>query len=492
MTGLPILSGATSLAHFKSLLPVAFQHRNVAEDVFIADALVKAKTFDAAISADQLWEMLGVANAADDSGNSSPRVAGWVNEINQKYAWIEANASIYRLEYGDFIEPAKFKTQMDNQTVSVNVGGNSKKFGIGTAWLKQPERRQHRQLVMRPSSGTVTDDNCLNEWKGFAVTPREGDYKPFIILMKRLMPERAALLYVLEWLAHLIQHPDVKMHVSLAFWSRKQGVGKNLLFECISRIIGVAHATVIGQAELGSEFNGWANRKVLVIGDEVSKSDRRQDTDKLKGLITGSTLYVNEKYQPAREVPNLLNFIFLSNHHDALFVDDADRRYFVWEIAADRLPDSDAKILADWRDNGGLGALLHFLQHHDISGFNPKAPAPMTAAKQQMVQDNRSDLETWLADLMASDVAQVLGREVLSGHELANRYDQEMSRKGTSAKTMTGAAKRLGALARGNQVRVANGKKVRLIAITRADYWVKQPDAGWAEEFSKPLTRPAT
>ncbi len=491
MTDLPILSGATSLGHFQSLLPIAFQHRNIAEDVFLAEALIKAQTFDAAISADQLRKMLGIGDAVDDAGNFASSGTGWVDEINQKYAWIEANASIYRLEYGDFIEPAKFKTQMDNRTVSVRAGENAKQVGIGTAWLKQPERRQHRQLAMRPSSGTVTDDNCLNEWKGFAVAPAQGDCLPFLKVLARLIPSKPELRYAVDWLAHLIQHPDVKMHVSLAFWSRKQGVGKNLLFECISRIIGPVHATVIGQAELGGDFNGWANRKVLVIGDEVSKSDRRQDTDKLKGLITGSTLYVNEKYQPAREVSNLLNFIFLSNHHDALFVDDADRRYFVWEITADRLPDSEAKNFALWRDNGGLAALLHFLQHHDISAFNPKAPAPMTAAKQQMVQDNRSDLETWLADLMASDVAQVLGREVVSGHELANRYDQETSRKSTSAKTMAGAAKRLGAFARNNQVRVTKGKKVRLMAITRADYWAKQSEASWAEEYSKPLTRPA-
>ena len=103
----------------------------------------------------------------------------------------------------------------------------------------------------------------------------------------------------------------------------------------------------------------------------------------------------------------------------------------------------------------------------------------------------QSFIVDWLADLMASDVAQVLGREVVSGHELANRYDQETSRKSTSAKTMAGAAKRLGAFARNNQVRVTKGKKVRLMAITRADYWAKQSEASWAEEYSKPLTRPA-
>jgi hypothetical protein len=333
----------------------------------------------------------------------------------------------------------------------------------------------------------VTQDNCLNEWQGFNVAPSSGNIKPFLQLILRLIPNRAARRYVLRWLAHLTQHPDRKMHVSLAFWSMQQGVGKNLLFECVAAIIGPAHATLIGQAELASSFNGWASRKILVIGDEVSNSDRRQDTDKLKGLVTGTTIYINEKYQPAREVPNLLNFIFLSNHNDALFLDDQDRRYFVWEITADRLSEADAGRFIEWRDGGGLAALHYFLKHRDISNFNPKAPAPMTDAKQQMVQDNRSDLESWMAELMGSNVAGQLGRELATGNELARRYASETQHKEPSSKTIVAACKRHGAVARTNQVRMPNGKKLRVLALVRPQYWIAQSEADWAQEMTKPF-----
>jgi hypothetical protein len=422
-----------------------------------------------------------------DPRKSQPTASDWVAEINAAYAWIAANASIYRLGYGDFIEPVKFRVHFGNQTITVPAGNGTKDIGKGTQWLKDPNRRQHEQLVIQPAEGLVTMDNCLNEWKGFAVTPVAGNTKPFFRLLLRLLPNRAARRYALQWLAHLTQHPDIKMHVSLAFWSHEQGVGKNLLFECMTAIIGAAHSTVIGQAELASNFNGWANRKVLVIGDEVSKSDRRQDTDKLKGLVTGTTVYINEKYQPAREVPNFLNFIFLSNHHDAIFLDDTDRRYFVWEIAADRLPDANVVEFVKWRDNGGLAALLHFLLQHDLSGFNPKAPAPMTDAKQQMVQDNRSDLENWVAELMGSSVAQLIGRELATGNELARRYALETQHREPSAKTIVGTCKKHGAYARTNQVRLANGKKVRVLALSRPQHWKLQPEPDWATEMTKPF-----
>ncbi|WP_395663314.1 hypothetical protein [Aestuariivirga sp.] len=39
--------------------------------------------------------------------------------------------------------------------------------------------------------------------------------------------------------------------------------------------------------------------------------------------------------------------------------------------------------------------LLHWLIAVELSAFEPKARAPETAAKQQMIEDNRSDLAVW-------------------------------------------------------------------------------------------------
>ena len=413
----------------------------------------------------------------------------WMQELNNKFAWIEANASIFRLEFSDFIVPSKFKTQHDNQKIAVASGNSTRLVGIGSEWIAHSARRQHKALVMRPDEGKVTKDNCLNEWQGFAISPAPGNIKPFLSLLKLLISARKERRFVLAWMSHLVQQPDVKMFVSLAIWSHAQGVGKNLLFETLVSIIGSTHATVIGQAELTGDFNGWANRRIFVIGDEVSGSNKQVETDKLKGLITGTTNRINEKYQPAREVPNLMNFVFLSNHHDAIFVNDGDRRFFVWEILSGQLSEALTKKFIAWRDTGGLSALLYFLLNRDISNFNPKAPAPMTDAKKQMVNDNRSDFENWVVDLMASNIPQLLGRELVTSAELGKLYEADTQHKTPSSKAIVGVCKRLGAYARDNQVRIANGKKVRALALARISFWKQQPENEWAAEMAKPFKK---
>ncbi len=384
------------------------------------------------------------ARAAGWAGSASAVGSEWFEQMNDDFAFIDSEALIYRLPYRKFIKPTDLRILYANKKVPVGSGNGSRWVDQGTLWLTHPARRMHSKLVMRPGEPQVTTDNNLNTWTGFAVSPLPGTVTPFVDLLRRLVPESQARLYILLWLAHLVQHPGVKMYTALVMWSHKQGVGKNLLFECVTSIIGRQHATVISQAQIASEFNGWASDKILAIGDEVSSEDRRQHADKLKGFITGNTIQLNEKYQPAREVENLLNFIFLSNSPSALFVGDHDRRYHIVEVTADRVPAAEAAAFVKWRDNGGLAHLLYQLQKAPLDGFNPRASAPVTDAKRQMIEDNRSDLEAWAESIMQAGPAISFGRDLATAAELAQRYASDTGNKAPSTKAAWAVGKKCG------------------------------------------------
>src|SRR3954464_8513695 len=100
-----------------------------------------------------------------------------------------------------------------------------------------------------------------------------------------------------------------------------------------------------------------------------------------------------------------MNFIFTSNHLDAFFLDDNDRRLILWEINSPALPQEFFADFVDWRDNrGGLEALMYHFLHLDLTGFNPKAPAPMTNAKEDMIDLTRPDVDRWLlSDIVLSE-----------------------------------------------------------------------------------------
>lgn len=418
------------------------------------------------------WKPKGGIDHADDR----------VLALNQKYAWIEREAGIYRIEYADFIAIEKFHAQYANDCVVIQSGNRSNSIPVSKIWMAAKDRRQHRALVLRPSEPEVTADDSLNTWRGYAVAPIPGDVAPFNRLYQRLFGSEQ---FPMLWLAHLVQFPGVKMFVALVVWSRAQGVGKNLLFEALAACLHRRHWKVIDQGDVDDTFSGWIPDTVFAIGDEIKVSHRDAARNRLNLWITSPTLRTHDKGQPKRDVENLINFVFLSNHADAMFLGDLDRRYYVHEVRAGPLPQSMINEFIGWRDGGGIAHLLHHLLHLDISGFDPKGRAPVTQSKKDMIEASRSDLERWCYDIVSGAIP--MKTEVTTAETLINRFMLEYpaTRTPPQAATMGKILVRMGAYARPNQVRKADGRKVRAIAIQRPDHWEGQPEAAWREELER-------
>ena len=185
-----------------------------------------------------------------------------------------------------------------------------------------------------------------------------GDVSPWTSLIDHLFSgKQEPRKWFEQWLAYPIQHPGTKLNTAAVLWSARQGAGKTMVGETVGKLYD-SHFKTISAVELHGAYNNWTKACQFVLGEENASSDHRADSNKPKHLITGSTIVVNEKYQPSFELKNVMNFLFTSNHPDAFHLEDHDRRFFVWEIKADRLPDDFYSRFVDWRDNqGGLTAL---------------------------------------------------------------------------------------------------------------------------------------
>ncbi|WP_445809434.1 primase-helicase family protein [Yoonia sp.] len=420
------------------------------------------------------------------NGSGGPQ---WLQEFNAKYAWVEAPKSIYRFEFSDYIKQGELATQYKNDPLIVQSDdGNEKRYCRVAAWLSDKNRAQYRDLVFDPGEPPITSKNEINTWKGFAIAPISGCITPYETLRDHLFPDPQQRCYVEQWLAHKLKHPGVKMNTALVIWSSAEGVGKNLLFETVGEIIGPRHACVIGQKDLVGNFNSWAKNRLYVIGDEVLSNGDRRDADQFKGLITGTMLRINEKNQPEYDIANYTSFVFLSNHGDAVHLEDGNRRYFVADIKANPLHPQFYKDYAAWRDTIGLAALHNYLINDvDLMGFDPKAPAPITDAKHAMVSAGRSGLEQWMADVMEDPVA-TFGAEVVTSSILKSAYQLATSDNRSTPKAIVNAAKKTGAQVRPSQIRVSNVKgspKVRVISLANHDDWAARPEAEWAEELCR-------
>ena len=336
----------------------------------------------------------------------------------------------------------------------------------GKAWLEWPLRREVQGITFAPGQEMFCTDptlgRCYNSWRGWGTTPVQGNVDRYLKLVDHLFSttSKEARDWFLRWCAFPIQHPGAKMYSACAVHGVKTGTGKSFLFYCLRRIYG-EHFAEIKQADLHGSFTAWAKDKQFVLGDDVTGSDQRAHADALKALVTQKEMRINIKFVPDYVVPACANFAFTSNQPDAFFLEDDDRRFFVHEVTANPLPASFYHELEDWLESpSGGNALHHFLLHYPLAGFDHRDRALETAAKRNMIALGKSDLATWVDQLLAApDLVLRLGQAPVAGdlfstRELLQLYDPLQSKKVTA----NGLAR---ALTRAQVPRVCDGDPLR-------------------------------
>lgn len=408
-----------------------------------------------------------------------------VNEMNRHYAWIERHGTIYRSKYRDFISVEKLRQQFANTHVWGLQKGKPKDLTHAEAWIASPDRRKFDDVVFEPGKPDI-HNGSINLWRGWGVKPKEGDITPWNELLDYIFNGSTDMRNWFEcWIAYPIQHPGEKLNTAVVLWSPVQGVGKSLIGETIGQLYG-EHFKIISAAELHGKFNSWFRDCQFVLGEENSSSDHRADANKLKHLITGAMIFVEEKYQPSMTMQNRVNFLFTSNHPDAFHLEAHDRRFFVWAITSVKMSDEFYRKFVEWRNTGGNSALMHHFLHIDLKDFNPKANAPVTESKQDMIEISRTDVERWINDTLddPATIKTVIGKEIVTMDDLTRAYHREHSHSRCNTTAMSRALRRKHKYAQ-RRIMTPHGRK-SLITLTRHNEWDLCDNSTWVDEYKKP------
>lgn len=278
----------------------------------------------------------------------------------------------------------------------------------GSDMVKMWKASETRRTIM--PADVVFDPTCtcdadvsVNLFGGIALEPVEGDVGPVLELM-RFLTSRASteadecdaiMHWLLCWLAYPLQRLGTKLRTAVIMHG-DEGAGKNFLFDLVVEIYA-RYGALVGQDELEDKFNDWRSAKLFVVGDEVSsRQELVHNKNRLKALITSTTVQINPKNLPRREERNHINIVFLSNELQPLALDNSDRRYLVIYTPRAREFEFYRKLKA-WKEAGGLAAFYAYLLAYPLADFDPFAPAPHTQAKLDLIDMNRKSPERfWL------------------------------------------------------------------------------------------------
>jgi hypothetical protein len=163
--------------------------------------------------------------------------------------------------------------------------------------------------------------------------------------------------------------------------------------------------TTITSEGLREQFNDQLARAWWVHFEEMhsgnSKGERVSVFNKVKPWISEGTLSIRPMYGSRYDAPNRIQVTGASNYEDdALHVDGSDRRWCVGHIDK-RMSQREAADLYQFLESPRApGVLHHIFREVSLTGFNPNAPAPDTAAKRVMVNVNYGLWESKILELM--------------------------------------------------------------------------------------------
>ena len=276
------------------------------------------------------------------------------------------------------------------------------------------------------------------------------------------------------------------MYSAVLFYGPKQGTGKTFLGEIVGDIYG-ENFTLLTQGDLHSDFNDAFARKQFALCDEIIAANDRKAADKLKTIITRQYITINRKWEVNYRLPDTINYMFTSNHFDAVYLERDDRRYAIVRVPDETLSDKFYTDLRAWRNGGGAEKLFHHLLGVDCSGFNSLGSPPATATHRHMIETSFSDADQWAEDLRLSPDSiltlngSVSTRALFKPSELFQIYDPG-GRKSTSQIALSKALQRAGFEQR--SIGVPSLKtSIRVYAVRDSSKWKKKESKLWGAEY---------
>ena len=398
--------------------------------------------------------------------------------LNEEVVYIKDPGMVVVRKTHQKISPHSFKEHAySNRHYYILSEDKMMKKKAAPAWLEWPQRAELKRFVYSPGQGRITAKKEYNIWDGWKVEPVKGSIEPWKKLLDFIFKgEQKEREWFEKWCAIQFQQPGIKLFTAVVMWGIHQGTGKSLIGYTLGEIFG-KNSIEIQQAHLHDERNDWAENKQFVIGDEITGSDKRVDADRLKNLITQKQIRINAKYIPAYNIDDCINYYFTSQHPDAFFLEDNDRRFFIHEVRQAPLTFEFYKTYETWlyKENGPSHLFYHFI-NMNIKDFSPTARALTTASKQDMVYIGKSDLGEWVHRLKNNpdEILQLnnarLKGDLWTTQQLLALYDPEQ-RTRVTANGMGRELRRAGY--RSLPIANTNTGNKRLYPIRNLEKWLK-------------------
>lgn len=207
--------------------------------------------------------------------------------------------------------------------------------------------------------------------------------------------------YVLDWMAHVVQKPWIKLQTVLVFIG-PAGCGKTSAVEPFFNLFGTNAVLLESLQFMTSHFNSLSQDKILVFLEEL-KVTKKSDLSVFKNAVTGKKRRFEKKYSEASSSTDYSHYIACSDDPNSLTFQDKNRRYALVDCGSFSFSSETQKIAyfnryfaAMEQDEGYVScAFYHFLLCRDLTGFNVAQEPPRSKLCEMLQVADENSVSAW-------------------------------------------------------------------------------------------------
>ena len=202
----------------------------------------------------------------------------------------QGDLNMYKLANGKLI----MERHLETLSASFDTSKVIKEFMVS------PSTHVYDAVAFSPKP---TPSTTLNYWVGSPVQPLAGSWSVIEEFLLCILCDgnRPLYNYLLRYLAHMLQRPEEKPGVIIALLGG-QGTGKGTLFRLLRAIWSQSCLTVSDIEHVSGRFNAGIERNYVICMDEALINGDKKGVDLLKSLISETTVSIEQKHPPRREI----------------------------------------------------------------------------------------------------------------------------------------------------------------------------------------------
>lgn len=376
----------------------------------------RLKTLGAPITATTANKALKQAKTKQKIESDRKELPGWL----RPWVFVSTKGEFINQVSGVRVTPPNFNLNFAHRLMSQEAENELAKIGVPAVQpvnfalnIHEIDRVDGLLYDPRPETLRIFDYKgvrYLNEYRPDTMPPEDpGNADKAMSVLRRMAVNVAGEEWrlLLDFLAYMVQFPGHKIRWCICIQSA-QGAGKSMLAAMVGSVLGQENVIAVEPRHFKDGWNDWAYGKQFIIFEEifVAGESRAALMDLLKTIISETEITINQKKMDARKILNFANAIAFTNHQDALYLEESDRRYAVVKSPIQTKKDVErlnaSGIFEEAREvvNDLGGALRHALLNYEISSsFDPNKP-PRTAARDEMVEASKNRLQIAIEELI--------------------------------------------------------------------------------------------